>query len=69
MRLPRRAFSPFPRALFFMPQPRTSRRGRGQGEGAACRSARPSGQQRVARGDDRDKIRRRDDHASVLAMK
>jgi hypothetical protein len=35
MRLPRRAFSPPPRALCFMPHPRTSWRGRGQGEGAA----------------------------------
>ena len=56
MRLSLCAFSPLPRALFFMPQPRTLRRGRGQGEGAARASAWPRGQERVADGKNRDKI-------------
>ena len=64
-----RTFTPLPRFLCVIPPTMTSRRGRGQGEGAACRSARPSAQERVARGDDREKIRRRDDHVGVLAVK
>ena len=51
-----RAFTPLARFLCVIAPNMTSRRGRGQGEGAARASAWPRGQERVADGKNRDKI-------------
>jgi len=69
MRLPRRAFSPLPRALCFMPHPRTSRRGRGQGEGAARARFWRRGPEPRAGGELHIMILHRVDHVGVLATK